>query len=304
MKKIAGSVLLAIALFVFAGCAAKEKRVNRVWPDGRLADAGYAKKTTFVVGVDNPALLPSFSHSPSSQDYIRGPADGTELTWMDFSDNAPAVRINQDPINPAPIRLANNSYFYTSVQFAWDEERFYAFFYGNASSVEAFNEAKYGAHDSLIYESDCFELFIDPVGDGMRYIELQVSPYGVTADYLHTFSEKPTYPADKIDREFWSTHHVGSREWNAEGFKAEADIEYHNDAVVAWTCEMSVLWSDITGDKNHTPKVGDRVYVNALRYVWLDHEGRRILAPLMTGPTMHGCPHMTPMAMRSVVLTD
>jgi hypothetical protein len=61
---------------------------------------------------------------------------------------------------------------------AWDDAYLYVAF----EIDDPFLRSTFEAHDDHTWEQDCAELMIDPDGDGLGYVELQVAPTEVTFD--------------------------------------------------------------------------------------------------------------------------
>lgn len=69
----------------------------------------------------------------------------------------------------------------------WDDAYLYVAF----EIDDPFLRSTFEAHDEHTWEQDCAELMIDPDGDGLGYVELQVAPTGVTFD---TWFDSPREP--------------------------------------------------------------------------------------------------------------
>ncbi len=68
----------------------------------------------------------------------------------------------------------------TRAKMLWDDE----YFYVGAELVEPQLWATLTQHDSVIFQDDDFEVFIDPNGDNHEYYEFEINALGTTWDLL------------------------------------------------------------------------------------------------------------------------
>lgn len=66
----------------------------------------------------------------------------------------------------------------TTAQLMWDDTALYV----AVAVTDPLLRASGTTHDAHLWEEDCVELMLDPDGDGLRYLELQVSPRNVVFD--------------------------------------------------------------------------------------------------------------------------
>lgn len=66
----------------------------------------------------------------------------------------------------------------TEVQVCWSSEALYIRF----ECTDHYVLSEYTKRDDPLYEQDVIEVFIDVVGDGKQYIELELSPYNIVFD--------------------------------------------------------------------------------------------------------------------------
>jgi hypothetical protein len=109
-------------------------------------------------------------------------------------------------------------------------------------------------HDDKLWTQEAVELFIDPVGDGKQYVELQVNPKNTTFD-----SYLPGYRKNQND-------------WDAKmktAVKVDGTLDNRADTDKGWVVEMAIPLEDVRGKAtelaNVPPKVGTEWRVNFYR---------------------------------------
>jgi hypothetical protein len=135
--------------------------------------------------------------------------------WME-----PFVDI-EGPSRPAP-RLR------TWVKMLWDDE----YLYIGALLEEPDVWATYAKRDMVVYHENDFEAFIDPIGEGDRYYEIEVNAKGTIFDlYMH----KP-----------YRAGGPAMPQWNCEGIdglvRVQGTLNDGSDRDRSWSIEMRVPW--------------------------------------------------------------
>ena len=141
--------------------------------------------------------------------------------------------------------------FETRAKMLWDDN----FFYVHALMEEPCVWATLTEHDSVIFQDNDFEVFIDPDGDALRYFEFEVNALGTTWDL---FLEKPYRDGGSAD-DSWET---------------DAQVAIFIDGVIndpttvdkGWGVEIAFPWGCFTGHER--PAAGDHWRVNFSRVEW------------------------------------
>ncbi len=144
----------------------------------------------------------------------------------------------------------------TSVKMMWDQQ----YLYVGAVMDEPDLRASLTEHDSIIYNDNDFEVFIDPDGNSRDYYEIEINAFNTIFDlYL-----PKTYDAGgKADLD-----------WNCEGLKTAVRINGTlndpSDRDVGWSVEMAIPWSALAPHANvpSPPRPGDVWRINFSRVQW------------------------------------
>lgn len=144
-----------------------------------------------------------------------------------------------------------------TVRFAWDAQALYL----GAEITDPDVWSDYARHDDPLWNQEVIELFV--FGDGahpaprqrsaMRYLELQVSPRGITFDAR------------------FSSHRKGDEAWDGR-WQAAVDLrgtlDQRRDRDQGWSVELAVPWAEICEhtDASCPPAAGQRLRVNAFRF--------------------------------------
>jgi hypothetical protein len=126
----------------------------------------------------------------------------------------------------------------------WDDAYLYVAF----EIDDPFLRSTFEAHDDHMWEQDCAELMIDPDGDGLGYVELQVAPTEVTFDSWFDSPRQPQ-PFGHIE---WSSGIEASV--SADGI---VNDESDDDGYVV---EARIPWSAFAVGPHPTsgpPRIGD-----------------------------------------------
>lgn len=152
-------------------------------------------------------------------------------------------------IQPAPR-------FRTRVKMLWDDE----FFYLGACLEEPEVWATLTEHDSVIFQDNDFEVFIDPDGDNHDYYEIEINAFNTTWDLR---LPKPYRDGGQA-----------LNEWEVPGMKTSVHVRGTlNDATttdLGWSVELALPWRALGefARRPAPPRNGDQWRVNFSRVEW------------------------------------
>lgn len=157
----------------------------------------------------------------------------------------------------------------TRVKMLWDETNFYI----AAELEEPHVWGTLTERDSVIFQDNDFEVFIDPDGDNHNYLEIEVNALGTVWDLLLTKPYRDQgMPVNCFDTKGMQV-----------AVQVQGTLNDPSDIDQGWTVEMAIPWkalSEIT-KVSCPPKPGDCWRVNFSRVEW-DHtvvEGRYVKVP-------------------------
>jgi len=143
----------------------------------------------------------------------------------------------------------------TVARMLWDDRCLYV----AMSMTDEEISATFENHDDALYKEDVAEIFIDPDGDGLNYIEIEVSPRGTVLDLV-------------MDREY-AKGGKGDWDWNLDGFEAgihvEGTLNDTSDSDAYWVMECAIPFTGIAFSAPGTgfpPEPGDEWRLNLYRY--------------------------------------
>lgn len=146
----------------------------------------------------------------------------------------------------------------TSARLLWDHEALYVLF--EASDPDVWSSLS--NRDDPLYNEEVVELFIDPDGDGLNYVEIEINPVGTVFDLLVTKSLRQGGR--------------GLPEWNPAlnaAVSTQGTLNDPSDTDLSWTAEIALPWStlrsdllDVPGTMPLPPQIGDRWRLNLYRY--------------------------------------
>lgn len=154
--------------------------------------------------------------------------------------------------------------FQTRAKMQWDEK----YFYVAAELEEPHVWGTLTKHDSVIFQDNDFELFIDPNSDSHEYFEFEINALNTTWDL---FLPKPYKDDGSADNS-----------WEIPGLRTavqvQGTINNHTDTDKGWTLEIAIPWAAF-GKAAHRPlppKPNDVWRVNFSRVEWRHeiHEGK------------------------------
>ncbi len=144
--------------------------------------------------------------------------------------------------------------FRTRVKMLWDDN----YFYVGAELEERDIWATLTERDSVIYQDNDFEVFIDPDGDTHEYYELEINALGTVWDLLLIRPYRDGGPAVHA--------------WDIKGLKAavkvNGTINKPGDKDKNWQVELAFPWEvlkECMGGKKLKPEAGDQWRMNFSR---------------------------------------
>ena len=183
-----------------------------------------------------------------------------EAAWQTAPWTDPFVDIEGD-VKPKPR-------FQTRVKMLWDDQ----FFYVGALLEEPHVWATLTKHDSVIFQDNDFEIFIDPDGDNHEYYEIEINALNTEWDL---FLRKP-----------YRDGGPAINEWEIPGLKTAVHVDgtlnNASDADTSWSVEFAIPWK-VLGEFAHRPappRDGDQWRVNFSRVEWqhqiVDGQDRKV----------------------------
>jgi hypothetical protein len=149
--------------------------------------------------------------------------------------------------------------FQTRAKMLWDDEHFYIGAYLSEPHVWG----TLTKHDSVIFQDNDFEIFIDPDADNHEYYEIEINALGTEWDL---FLRKPYRDGGSA-----------VNEWEIPGLKTAVHIEGTlndpKDKDDSWSVEFAIPWK-ILAEHAHRPtppREGDQWRINFSRVEW-QHE--------------------------------
>jgi hypothetical protein len=192
----------------------------------------------------------------------------------------------------------------TTVRVAWDTNALYVAFECLDDHIDTDPVAK---HDADLYLHDVCEVFLDPVGDGRQYTEIQVTPDGQTLDMIHLLTAAPEYTkTGRLTPAFSSRELWRFREWEAEGLRVACGRLQRDGATIGWTVEMAIPAAPVMRRRGLSTFVPGEIRANFARYDWqpVPATGKRDLLPMYWTPVESGCPHISAGMMGRLLLAS
>ena len=169
-----------------------------------------------------------------------------EPSWAD-ADWTEVFGDIEGPARPAPR-------FRTRAQMLWDDE----YFYVGAYLEEPHVWATLTARDSVIFQDNDFEVFIDPDGDTHNYYELEMNALNTVWDLLLVKPYRDGGPAVHA--------------WDVQGLRTAVHVigtlNEPSDRDRAWTVEIALPFAvlkECIPDKPERPAAGEQWRVNFSR---------------------------------------
>jgi hypothetical protein len=152
--------------------------------------------------------------------------------------------------------------FSTNVKMMWDSQ----YLYIGAVLEEPHLWGTLKKQDDIIYRDHDFEVFIDPMGDGEQYFEIEINVLGTIMDL---FMNKPYKKGGTFD--------MG---WNTTGMLskviANGTINDNTDIDSGWTVEMAIPFTAISrNNRIASPSTTNPWRINFSRVQWtLETDGK------------------------------
>jgi hypothetical protein len=146
--------------------------------------------------------------------------------------------------------------FRTRVKMLWDD----VYFYVGAELEEPHVWATLTEHDSVIFQDNDFEVFIDPDGDNHNYMEYEINALGTDWDL---FLDKPYKDGGTADNR-----------WEIPGLRkavhVRGTLNDPRDTDQGWSVELAFPWKELgkAGRVPFPPKDGVQWRVNFSRVQW------------------------------------
>lgn len=146
--------------------------------------------------------------------------------------------------------------FHTRAKMLWDDD----FFYVGASLEEPHVWGTLTEHDSVIFQDNDFEVFIDPDGDLHQYYEIEINALNTEWDLRLVKPYRDGGPA--------------LNEWEIPGFKSairiDGTLNDPSDTDKGWSVEMAFPWKALAEFANRPapPQEGDQWRANFSRVEW------------------------------------
>jgi hypothetical protein len=154
----------------------------------------------------------------------------------------------------------------TEVRMLWDDERLYVLFVATDPDVWS----TLADRDDPLWNQEVVEIFFDPDGDGLNYVEIEVNPLNAIVDLLVS-----------------KALGLGGRsyfEWSPEydtAVHVEGTLNDPSDEDQYWSMELALPWEvlradvlDVPGDRSLPPSPGDQWRFNFYRYERLRADGK------------------------------
>ena len=143
--------------------------------------------------------------------------------------------------------------FGTRAMMLWDDD----YLYFGADLEEPHVWGTLTERDSVICHDNDFEIFIDPDGDGERYMEFEINPLNAVWDL---FLPKAYNKGGKAD---WTWDFVGIR----HAIQVDGTLNWSEDVDRGWTVEVAIPWSSMAehAGTDCPPRPGDQWRVNFSR---------------------------------------
>ena len=192
----------------------------------------------------------------------------------------------------------------TTVALLWDRDYLYVRF---TSTTSAEPVSPYGTqHDAKHYMGDVVEIFLDPVGDGRQYFEIQQSPAGGILDQNTTLTAAANSDSEGrllpqvLAKDYWP-----NLSYDMPGLRNASHYERHGDAWV-WIADFALPAKAVlkrVGESNFSPRT---LRLNLVRYAHLAHpsDPNHAMIAMNWSPVKWGCPHQSPAAMRTIRLAQ
>lgn len=205
-----------------------------------------------------PTLPPPLPPAPPAKTYVcqRAPAkveingDISKSVWKDAKWTDDFIDIEgAPPLKPIPA-------FRTRLKMMWDD----TYFYFAVEMEEPHVWATLTQRDSVIFQDNDFEVFLNPSCDSRNYYEFEVNALNTVWDLL---LRKPYREGGIADSSFCI-------EGLKSAVKVHGTVNDPRDTDRGWDIEIAMPWSAFTAHTKSPgpPRVGDSWRVNFSRVQW------------------------------------
>lgn len=244
-----------------------------------------------VLAAGEPLLLPAIPYAVVPAAASPAVIDGQlgDACWL----QAQRIQVDRPALRPDGLAEGDpgsaGEALHTEALLCWRPDALLIAFRCHDSQVVATAGRK---HDDHLYEEDVVEVFLDPVGDGRRYWEIQVSPRGQSTDALHVLTaEPPPTPSGRLPAEFYHRNHICTVEAELPGLMVAAATTPDG-----WNAELAIpsaaLPRTAAGATSFAP---GRMRLNLVRYDWAKpaSEPGRPFHQATWSAVETGCPHQS-----------
>jgi hypothetical protein len=169
-----------------------------------------------------------------------------EMAWALADSTSSFVILAENPASPTTI---------TWSKVLWDDENMYIAFYCEDANIKS----TYNHRDDPLYLEDAVEVYIDPDGDGLNYLEIELNPLNTIFDL---WLDKP-----------WDQGGQGTSGWNMPGISTAVKVigTLNNETGIdtAWTCEMAMPFAEmsfVAESMDYPPDIDDQWRFNLYRF--------------------------------------
>lgn len=193
-----------------------------------------------------PQAVPVYHvHRASAPIRVNGTLD--EWDWV-VAERLRFIKFSHDPEDSKPLREE------TLVSSLWDDQNLYVAFIIQDREIWATIRER----DARLFPEECVEFFLDPDGDGQRYIEAQINSMNNIRDLLVEGSVKnPTYAQFDV-MALWDFRHL------------KKELRIYRDSAgrdSGWTLEIAIPWSELSfGRHTWPPRPMEQLRINFYRY--------------------------------------
>lgn len=147
--------------------------------------------------------------------------------------------------------------FRTRAKMLWDDE--YLYFAVEMEEPDLW--ATLTERDTVIYQDNDIELFIDPDGSTHRYMELEINQHGTAWDLLLA---KPYRDDERVANSGWDMHGLKI------GRTLNGTLNQPGDRDQGWTVEVAIPWRALRDNHGEAvaPKNGEQWRMNFSRVEW------------------------------------
>ncbi len=185
-------------------------------------------------------------YRPSGPITIDGKAD--EPSWKNATSTEAFLDISGSDF-PTPR-------FHTTAKMLWDDH--YLYILGELQEPQIWSNLQ--KRDTIVFYDNDFEVFIDPVGEGHNYFEIETNARGTVFDLA---LEKPYRTPRRTFVQF---------QWNCPGLKlathCEGTMNNPRDTDKGWTVEMAIPREAIASEFDNYLKSGHWLRIDFSRVEW------------------------------------